>query len=835
MWGRIKKTSLSLVAWSWHHPKKVFIIAFLLSCGAFLGVQQLTLNTQANQLLPQDMPSLQEYRQGTADFGHQSLFVAMVALPEVEQLDLYRHFLVSYKQRLQQAVNPQSNQFSISADILQRVSQYVSKYGLYLFDVQQLQQFNQLLSPKSLKSHLQERAYLSAEPFFDPLGLMPLLEAHFLPSQELMPDPSGEFLISRDRRFAFLAMNQAMAPGDIARTSKLLQQIAQIERELRSGYNSSERRIIDSLRVRWTGLPLMLHGDHLALKHFAWSSLLISFVMIVLLFYGVFRRFASVLVAFIPLLLALLWTFGLAGFTLGSLNIATAALGAILIALGIDYPAYLLFAYRSRARSLQGLALIEAVWVERAATVFLGALSSAVAFLVLVGTQLSAFRQLGFIAGMGLLVTVLTVLFVMPALLRFLHDMGAAKPRTVGLPVMKWALAHPKMITGIFIVLVSGFIYSAQTVEIGLSLQSTHAESSEAQQVATRIEEVLQIDLNPVRVIVNAPELYQALFYNEQLGRELELFKSQGLIQQYDSLSRWIPSPQRRKQITQMLNQSNNLQPELFQENFSAVVQELDLSGSAYSRYQKIISRGLRSRQQPTLQTMKRLGLEEIVGKYQAQRPYQTRLITNIYLPKSIEGERERSEIISQLESLSSLNLGQVQLLSEVPIFEEMALLIKQELRWILLLGLAVVLLVLCLTFRSILLSLIAIIPMLFAILATAACYTLGFGRINGVNLFFFIVLIGLAIDDAVHYIRAWQRAGGDNQALELALEQVSAPIIFTSVTTIFGFGTLVLSPFPVSQQAGLLVLLAMLWELVASLLLLPVLLKFFVKLRAEF
>ena len=137
-----------------------------------------------------------------------------------------------------------------------------------------------------------------------------------------------------------------------------------------------------------------------------------------------FRRASAVVLVLVPLTVGVLWTFGLAGAIFGTLNLLTGFVGAILLGLGIDHGIHLLS--RVDEQRASGQAPLEAVVAGFAGTgraVVVAAITTAFGFAGAALSEFRAFRELGVIAGLGMVAVVLSYLVLLPALLslRALH------------------------------------------------------------------------------------------------------------------------------------------------------------------------------------------------------------------------------------------------------------------------------------------------------------------------------------------------------------------------------------------------------------------------------
>ena len=126
------------------------------------------------------------------------------------------------------------------------------------------------------------------------------------------------------------------------------------------------------------------------------------------------------------------------------------------------------------------------------------------------------------------------------------------------------------------------------------------------------------------------------------------------------------------------------------------------------------------------------------------------------------------------------------------------------------------------LVFRSLKFGALSMIPNLLPVLAAGGL--MGF---LGINLEFGTVMvacvvIGIGVDDTIHYIGRYLRKRRENiairESIELALTESGKPIIFTSIILFFGFFVLLFASLTLNIYFGLLVCIAVIVALLADL-----------------
>jgi len=147
-------------------------------------------------------------------------------------------------------------------------------------------------------------------------------------------------------------------------------------------------------------------------------SLIISIVLVAILSGLIFRSVIMGLLSIVPLSGAVIFVFGVMGYSGTSLNIATAMLSSIMIGVGIDYTIHFLYRFRTEVES--GLNSSEAVIKTLITTgkgIIYNALSVIVGFTVLMLSGFEPIFFFGFLIVFSITACLFGALAVMPALL----------------------------------------------------------------------------------------------------------------------------------------------------------------------------------------------------------------------------------------------------------------------------------------------------------------------------------------------------------------------------------------------------------------------------------
>jgi len=166
-----------------------------------------------------------------------------------------------------------------------------------------------------------------------------------------------------------------------------------------------------------TGKPV-LQADELATTNADMTrGSIVAVAVIAVLSALMFRSVTRPLLVVITFAIAFGWTYGLTTLLVGRLNLLSLVFMLVLVAAGLDYGIHLLSRYVECRRSMRANSAVTATLRSVAAPTWTGALTSAGTFLLALLTDFGGLRELGIIAGVGLLMCALSMTVVLPSLL----------------------------------------------------------------------------------------------------------------------------------------------------------------------------------------------------------------------------------------------------------------------------------------------------------------------------------------------------------------------------------------------------------------------------------
>lgn len=202
------------------------------------------------------------------------------------------------------------------------------------------------------------------------------------------------------------------------------------------------------------------------------SSLAASFVLIVLVIIIAFRRFRSLLLIFVPLIVGTIFSVAATALTLGRLNMVTALIFAVLLGLGIDFGVHMTTRYmdeRGRGKSLEESLRLALRKTGRAIVV--AGLTTAGGLGVLAAARFKGFSEFGIIATMGILICLAVYILLLPSLAALMERVSVPKPRRAGtarapfVPGKTLPIWIPGLLTVLIAAATGGALYYISDIE----------------------------------------------------------------------------------------------------------------------------------------------------------------------------------------------------------------------------------------------------------------------------------------------------------------------------------------------------------------------------------
>ncbi|MBN1700060.1 MAG: MMPL family transporter [Spirochaetales bacterium] len=627
-----------------------------------------------------------------------------------------------------------------------------------------------------------------------------------------------------------------------------------------------------------TGLTVVGKDEMVTSEQGLALSMSIAFILIILLLIIVFRMFAIPLISGIPLLAGVVWTVGITGLVLHRLNIMTAMYMVVMIGLGIDYAIHLLTTFVQEKDDGKGTVdAMYASFVKSGSGIATGALTTAVAFFALVIAESEVVKELGFVAGAGIICEYCAMMIFIPALIGFrshrLEKLGKKEsdlflhkvlrqPRT--LPGIGKVIAkHPALIASLFILAGIVIITQAPGVRVEDNIMEMEAEGLES----VELQDVMvdEFEMAPDSLSIRTSSIKEAASYADDLERLAS-------VKAVDSIAPFIATEEEQKERLPVIGEfeeklrvyapgasidAGKLTGELERlwMNFSEL--SILAYGSGMSRMSYILDRltgvneegekaevsvideiiGLLETDQQAVEGLsslqKRLGSSfrqkllhmtegKTIGIGDLPRSIRDAYISkqgdeyivNIYPKQNPWIKQNRDVFVRQVESINENSTGMIL------VADQMSRIAEVDAVRASIVAAVIIFILLFLDFRNIKLSIITMLPLGFSIFSLFGIMAILGIKFDFINVIGIPLLIGIGIDDAVHISHRYRYEGKGK--IGTVIEKTGAAIFMTSLTTMIGFASFIPSVMKAMKSTGVVLTIAIALAFVFSLFLHP-------------
>ena len=291
------------------------------------------------------------------------------------------------------------------------------------------------------------------------------------------------YFLSDDQRLLFILAEPTTKHGSFTGDRDAIEGVRATVASLRAEFPDVE--------VGVTGKPALSNDEMTAAFRDSERATLLAFALTLGLLIAAFLRVGKPLLMLIVLALALSWSIGVATLVVGHLSLFSVMFIPIVIGIGIDYGIYYLFRYEEElflGRNLREA--IEITAMRSGPGMLLSAITAAATFYVLILTDFRGLQELGFIAGSALILSWVAMMFVFPAMLmlvdrRHLDRVGVTIPRAIRLermhvPFVDWITGHPKTVMAASALLAAVSVYAFGKVRFDYNLLNLQAKGTES-------------------------------------------------------------------------------------------------------------------------------------------------------------------------------------------------------------------------------------------------------------------------------------------------------------------------------------------------------------------
>jgi hopanoid biosynthesis associated RND transporter like protein HpnN len=704
--------------------------------------------------------------------------------------------------------------------------------------------FNQLQSIlPTAKAHLKD-----SSSYRNPWGQ--LIE----PTKDAIPLNQPQYFFSDDLTLAFLLVRPIRKEAEsFTPAAEPIQTLQKILRETKPQF--------PELTFGLTGLPVLENDEMTASDEDSQLAAYLALAGVALLYLIVYRGIRYPLLTVSTLVLGTIWALGLTTITVGYLTILSSTFAVMLIGMG-DYGVLWVARYDEERKN--GSSVSEAMKLtarHAGPSILTAAITTSMAFYATMLADFQAVAELGFIAGSGVLLCALACFLFMPALLVLVDRKEAiSDPQESGVIAFRSPYWMPRLSKHPILVIATSLILflSASFLSLRLDydhcllrmqaqgldsvqwelklLERTTGSSWHALSIAKTREEALELKAKFEKLPEVARVAEVASLVPPDQEEKLSLVKGiQGKLRYLPQLE--IPMDQRNPDLTSLDNSLRNLETTL--KPHSNQNEWSDLYRGIVDFHREIQIQANSGTTHRLIEFNRNLAHDLLAGLHQLKEVSSAKSIIIADLPESLQerfignqgnwllriyardnlweyGELERfvsaireidpeatGKPFGTLEGLKSMKTG----------FQRAGLYAFLAIIGILLID-----------FRDWKVLLLALMPLGFGIVGTMGLLKLFGYTLNPANLIALPLIVGVGVDNGVHILHDFRSRRRD-KAYRMS-SATGRGILVAALTTLLGFGTLMISRHQGMSGLGLTLTLGVGICMVAALVVMPAILR---------
>ncbi|MEL7533348.1 MAG: efflux RND transporter permease subunit [Bacteroidota bacterium] len=563
-----------------------------------------------------------------------------------------------------------------------------------------------------------------------------------------------------------------------------------------------------NLTFQVSGIPYIRYGYTQKIAQEMGQFGLISILLVALLMFLLLRKLPLVLLFLFCLILGIVWTMGLMGWTGQSLDLMSNMLIPIIFVVGASDVIHLSNHYlQIKAQGHDTQQSLHKTILDIGKAVFLTSLTTAIGFASLLLSPISPIRNFGLFAAFGVMATYLLSMVLIVSLLsqqqiNLSTDSLYAQLQGFFQPLLKRLYSWGQKFGGSIISL---FLLLGILAAFGIRLipPSTYL-----------IEDIGQDD--PIRLTAN---FFEEQFYGTRTF-ELALEAPAPYLLTDPNVLGEI------KKIETFLHSQARFSPFLSPASLLAELNYIQ----HFSRPQHKQIPKEQSQIDELLDLALAQGESHLLAQVMDSSRQKGRIRANMGDIGSVAFDSLRVNLLQYIAQNIDASKLQLRLTGHSYILELNLKYIRNSLAQSLLIACMIIALIMALLYRSWQLLGLSLVVNLFPLLMMGGMMGwLGMALTTSSSVVF-VIAFGIVVDDTIHFLSRYRQeidlGASPETALKTSLEETGQAMLMTSLFIAAGFGVMMSSEFGGIFSTGFLTVLALVWALLADLLLLPVLLR---------
>jgi hypothetical protein len=846
------KDILSRIAeFCYKHARLVIAAAAVVTLVSSYFMMRIQISTNNFDLLPQDSKMIREFWEVNEDFGAQDRHIILIETPDTIPMnpDLLKSFAGRLDESLMQTGLVSSVNYSITDNQKIFVEDFFIKNALlYLsagdldsvlkrFEDTEIERLvlnckNILNAPVPpdplLKKVLREDPLLISEIF------VPYIEKMLGPQNASLLKDKESYYLSRDKKTLLFFVKPIGASND----TKFCEIFVDRNHALCDSLLLSMGDEGKQIKVSFGGNYVSALANARAVKQGLIDSSFIVVILILTLFYFFYGNFRSLFFIMIPIVAGVTWVFCVGDLMFEKFNIITAAAGAMLLGLGVDYSIHIYNRFIEQELHTKHNTVLQNLVItfsETGTSVFYGAISTAFVFMVLMVTKFRGLFELGFLGGIGILILFVTVLVLLPAEIK-LRQRKAPRgnylqhliSKILGL-ISRFVLRHPKyittgsiLITFIMIAVLFGAIPSRDKgvgVTFDDNIENIRSKNDVDVQIIKRLQEKFGSHFKPISVVCSASSDELLIEKLRRLNDKMDQLVARGMVKEYNSLLRYLPSVEYQKAG---LEKIRNLDVEsiLFKVRLEMTKQGLRMSYFKLDRLRKMLT----INEPITIHNFQNEGFGDIMQHYYVEKNGIKKVVTQVELTGQTYEINIVNDFIKEIDTDTKLSKENIIITGIRVVTAEFMTLVKNDFSVAVIASLIAVFFLVVVKYWNARAIIVCLVPLTFSLLCIMGAMRFLGIKINFVNMITLPLLIGTGVDYGIYVISRYLE--DQSHDVYAAIHETGQSMFLSAITTVMGFGSLIFVDNRGLMSLGYMCSIGIIVCWVSSIIVLPAMLR---------
>lgn len=782
------------------YHKSIVVLFSLLTVLSIITSFNMEIKTDIIDVLPTNNKNVNQFKEFLQKFSAMDNLIIVVK-SKTKPIDEQTNLIEDLAKKLSESAlikYVDSSPFKFKND-------YLLRHFPVFLNEEGLKQIYKRLAPEGIKRQVSQNRQKLISPFSspleyeliarDPLNMREIIMKNLKKSNKNdRLDLSTGYYFTKDHSMAFIFVKPTGKSRDMAFVKKLKKELDKISLSSLKDFNTP------GAEIGFTGSYAISEEVRGVIKHDIISSSSLSVVLIALLIWLIYRvRVTVLLIIGFVLMSSLAMTLAFAYMIFGSLNIVTSIVAAVLIGLYVDYPIHMIKRYGDELRLKNNpRRALEVIISKTGPAIILSGVTTSLSFFTILVTRFEGLYELGIVCGTGVILCLLSSLFLMSSLLILATKDGAQnilskKEISSGVESLtKVVVTKPKYII-LFNVCLLVFA-SIGISKLGFNNDTEHlgVKASQAIALGKEMNKKIGGKGEPLNIVVKGKDAEELTAEFDSLERTLYEWERDGIIGRYDSLGTFLPAPSTQALIINRLkelNKSNVLQIDEIEKTLAA---EYTKNNFVYEKhyihaYLAGIIKALRNYKGIGLDDVEALTDQKISHFY---NKFDLSIVSYIY-PSGMDWSKQS---LARVQTYIEASKPDWILTGKAILFKEIKTSIINGTILASILGLLLNLIVIYWYFKKPFHVLMVMLPVVLGFPLTLGIMGYINAPLNFINVGTIALIFGFGVDYGIYLMQAYLKE--EKKDIGNALQITGKNIMMGAATTIAGCGSLVTAKF---------------------------------------